>query len=141
MKRPLYCVVMLMMILLGASMLPAKAQVPVPAESVDSWRYQFMAHNFSVEGAELEVYLKLDSFTGRTWRFQVGNPQWSMIPEQTSGWDGSSSNLPRYELFAHNYEDQNGQPQEVILRTDALTGYTWMYRGAEGGWREIGQDD
>jgi hypothetical protein len=141
MKRPMNHVLLLMLMMLGAWTLSTYAQVPAPAEMVDDWRYQFMAHDFTVDGVEQEVYIKLDSFTGRTWRFSISNPKWILIPEQQNGRGLSASNEARYELFAHNYEDKNGEPQEVILRTDAVSGYSWMYRGSDGGWREIGQVD
>src|SRR3990172_7447429 len=60
---------------------------PAPENSLpaNTPRYQFASHNFSVDGIEQEVYLKLDRFTGKTWRFHVSNPRWVQIPEPGQG--------------------------------------------------------
>lgn len=104
-------------------------------------RYQFMAHNFIVDGIEQEVYLKLDRFTGETWRFHASNPRWVSVPETASGAARESSSQSRYELLPHNYFDQNGDPQELYIRADLVTGNTWVYRGANGTWRDIVQEN
>jgi hypothetical protein len=129
------------MLLLGSLALPSHGQELLTPIQDDDLRYQFEAHNFIVDGIEQEVYLKLDSFTGKTWRFHVANPRWTAIPEASNGQARGASNAKRYELYPHNYIDQNGDPQELYIRADLVTGSTWIYRGANGTWREVSQDE
>jgi hypothetical protein len=103
-------------------------------------RFQFMAHDFIVDGLEQEVYLKLDRFTGETWRFHASNPRWMLVPETSNGIALEAGNQSRYELLPHNYFDQSGDPQELYIRADMVTGNTWVYRGANGMWHEVGQE-
>lgn len=140
MMRHLQFGMLLSMILIGATAVIATAQES-PFGEQKELRYQFMAHNFLVDGVEQEVYLKLDTFTGQTWRFHASNPRWVPVPESSGGYTRESGNQSRYELLAHNYFDQNGEPQELFLRADMVTGLTWVYRGANGTWRDVGQQD
>jgi len=135
----------LTMIALGAVLTAAWASVAIAQDSFSpsdkkELRYQFMAHNFMVDGIEQEVYLKLDRFTGETWRFHASNPRWVPVPETSGGMARESSSQSRYELLPHNYFDQNGDPQELYIRADLVTGNTWVYRGANGTWRDVGQE-
>ena len=131
----------LWIVLVAAWAMPAFAQEVLSPIEEDDLRYQFVAHNFIVDGIEQEVYLKLDTFTGRTWRFHVANPRWTAIPEASEGRTRGASNARRYELYPHNYIDQNGDPQELFIRADLVTGFTWIYRGANGTWRDVTQDE
>jgi hypothetical protein len=128
------------LILIGVMAVDATAQES-PYSEQKEMRYQFLAHNFLVDGIEQEVYLKLDTFTGQTWRFHASNPRWVPVPESTGGYTRESGSQVRYELLAHNYFDQNGEPQELFLRADMVTGLTWVYRGAKGTWRDVGQEE
>jgi hypothetical protein len=118
----------------------AMGQDPVMPISLDDMRYQFMAHSFLVGGVEQEIYVKLDTYTGQTWRFHASDPQWNSIGESQKDYPRDSSSLSRYEIHTHDYLDTNGDPQEVILRADVVTGHTWTYRGANGTWKEVAQD-
>ena len=73
--------------------------------------------------------------------FHVSTPRWVAIPEPTQGLARLPGTAVRYELYPHNYLDQNGDSQELIVRADSESGYTWMYRGANGSWKDIGQDE
>ena len=141
MKSPYRIVAACGILLLGLSSIAlAQDELLTPIQD-DDLRYQFEAHNFIVDGIEQEVYLKLDTFTGRTWRFHVANPRWAAIPEASEARARGASNAKRYELYPHNYIDQNGDPQELFIRADLVTGNTWIYRGANGTWRDVTQDD
>jgi hypothetical protein len=135
-----YFLMMLLAAAVGGWAMPAFAQSSVPYDDEEVQRFQFMAHNYSAEGVEHEIYVKLDRFTGKTWRFSADNPKWMTIPEATNGKPRGASNTSRYELYAHNYVDKDGQPQEILIRTDAMSGYTWAYRGANGTWSDIPQE-
>lgn len=138
MKRHFANLVLLFM--MGAWALPAFSQTVLPYEDVDDLRYQFIAHNFSVDGVEHEIYIKLDCYTGKTWRFSADSPKWAAIAEPSNGRPRGASNMNRYELLPHNYIDTSGDPQEIMLRADSMTGYTWAYRGANGTWQDIPQE-
>jgi hypothetical protein len=140
MKRRLSVVIALGTILVSGWASRALAQDAVMPIDNDEMRYQFMAHNFIVDGVEQEIYLKLDRFTGDTWRFHASNPRWVPVPESTTGAAREAGSQSRYELLPHNYFDQNGDPQELYIRADLVTGSTWVYRGANGTWREVSQD-
>jgi len=114
------------------------SSVPIALEDL---RYQFMAHNFMVGGFTQEVYIKLDTYTGQTWRFHASEPRWMAISEVFEQYPRDVSSLSRYELHTHDYLDTSGDPQELILRADVVTGHTWTYRGANGTWREVSQED
>jgi len=141
MKRRLYNVLLVVLILSAAWSIRASAQEPVMPISLDDLRYQFMAHSFLVGGIEQEIYVKLDTYTGQTWRFHASDPRWSAIPETAKDYSRDASSLSRYELHTHDYLDTNGDPQEIILRADVVTGNSWTYRGANGNWKEVAQDD
>lgn len=129
------------MLFWNAHAVPSIGQELLTPIEEDDLRYQFMAHNFIVDGIEQEVYLKLDTFTGKTWRFHVSNPRWASIPDASDSRALGASNARRYELYPHNYIDQNGDPQELYIRADLVTGYTWIYRGANGTWRDVTQEE
>jgi hypothetical protein len=140
MNRPLGSVIALWTIVMVAGASGATAQDALSPPENKELRFQFMAHNFMVDGIEQEVYLKLDRFTGETWRFHASNPRWAPVPEAADGIARDASSQSRYELLPHNYFDQNGDPQELYIRADLVTGSTWVYRGANGTWRDVGQD-
>jgi hypothetical protein len=140
MQRRIGSAIVLGVILMGACASSALAQDASLSNDKKELRFQFMAHNFLVDGIEQEVYLKLDRFSGETWRFHASNPRWVPVPETSSGIARESSSQSRYELLPHNYFDQNGDSQELYIRADLVTGNTWVYRGANGTWRDVGQD-
>jgi hypothetical protein len=117
---------------------PGKGPAP---ENENELRFQIMPHNFMVNGVEQEIFLKLDRYTGKTWRFHASNPRWTVIQEPASGHPRESGKQLRYELYAHDYFDQNGDEQELCLRADLVTGYSWTYRGASGAWKDVEQDE
>jgi len=140
MKRRICSVIALgtfLMVAWASGAIAQDASSPVDKKEL---RFQFMAHNFMVDGIEQEVYLKLDRFSGETWRFHASNPRWVPVPESGTGMAREASSQSRYELLPHNYFDQNGDPQELYIRADLVTGNTWVYRGANGTWRTVGQE-
>ena len=141
MVRQTNIVIALALTFLGMAAAAAQAQENITSLPANEPRYQFMAHNFIVDGVEQEIYVKLDRFTGKTWRFHVSTPRWVAISEPTQGLARLPGTAVRYELYPHNYLDQNGDSQELIVRADSDSGYTWMYRGATGSWKDIGQDE
>lgn len=141
MKKALGSVIALWAVFVAVGATGATAQDAVSPPAKQELRYQFMAHNFIVDGVEQEVYLKLDRFTGQTWRFHASNPRWTPVPESSSGYVRETGTMSRYELLPHNYFDQNGDPQELYIRADLVTGLTWVYRGANGTWRDVGQEN
>jgi hypothetical protein len=104
-------------------------------------RYEFMSHVFAVNGTAQEIYIKMDSFTGKTWRFHASTGKWQPIPEPTGAATLPDDTYSRYELLSHDYFDTYGEDQELMLRVDMVSGNGWTYRGANGTWKEIGQDD
>jgi hypothetical protein len=100
-------------------------------------RFQFSPHVFGVNDVLQEIYIKLDCYTGKTWRFHASTAQWTPIPEPTSGPSLDASEENRYQLLTHDYYDTHGEEHELILRVDGVTGNSWTYRGANGTWKEV----
>lgn len=100
-------------------------------------RYQFAPHQFGVNGVLQEVYVKLDTYSGKTWRFHASAARWTPIPEPTGDTALESGEESRYELLTHDYYDTYGEEQELIMRVDHVTGATWTYRGATGAWKVV----
>ena len=100
-------------------------------------RYQFLAHAFSVNGTLQEIFIKLDTFTGKTWRFHASSGKWQPIGEPTGGYPRPEESYSRYELLSHDYFDTYGEEQELIMRVDMVAGNSWTYRGANGVWKDI----
>lgn len=100
-------------------------------------RYHFLAHAFSVNGTEQEIFLKLDTFTGKTWRFHASSGKWQPIPEASGGFPRPEDTFSRYDLMSHDYFDTYGEEQELIMRVDMVAGNSWTYRGANGTWKDI----
>jgi hypothetical protein len=119
----------------------AEIQSAMAADPDKELRYQFMVHAFSVNGTEQEIFLKLDSFTGKTWRFHASSGKWQPIPEPTGGFRLEPETYSRYELLSHDYFDTYGEDQELILRVDMVNGNTWTYRGANGTWKDVLTDN
>jgi hypothetical protein len=116
--------------------------LPVPSQTThEELRYQFSPHQFGANGVLQEVYLKLDCFTGKTWRFHASTAKWTPIPEAEGGSPLEASEENRYELLTHDYYDTYGEEQELIMRVDGVSGHTWTYRGANGGWKQIEQEN
>jgi hypothetical protein len=104
-------------------------------------RYQFVPHQFGVNNTLQEIYIKLDCFTGKTWRFHASTAKWTLIPEPATGQPLEASDLNRYELMTHDYFDTYSEEQELIIRVDRVSGATWTYRGATGIWKQIQQEN
>lgn len=119
----------------------AGAQEFFDAVDDPEWRYQFMAHNFTTGGVNQEIFIKLDRFTGKTWRFHASNPRWEPIPESSGGRPLGSSDTSRYELIPHDYLDQKGESRELYLRVDMVSGFSWTYQGAGGTWQDVPQGE
>lgn len=100
-------------------------------------RFQFLAHAFAVNGTEQEIFLKLDTYTGKTWRFHASSGKWQPIAEQANGFPRPEETFSRYELMSHDYFDTYGEEQELIMRVDMVSGNSWTYRGANGIWKDI----
>jgi hypothetical protein len=118
----------------------AAQELPLSIEDPEL-RFQFMAHNFSTNGVEQEIYLKLDRFTGKTWRYHASNPRWEPIPEAKNGRPRGASGTSRYELLSHDYFDDKGEAKELYLRVDMVTGYSWTYQGIAESWTDVPQTD
>lgn len=100
-------------------------------------RYQFLAHAFAVNGTEQEIFIKLDTYTGKCWRFHASSGKWQPIAEPTAGSARPEESFSRYELLSHDYFDTYGEEQELIMRVDMVAGNSWTYRGANGIWKDV----
>ncbi len=142
MKQQASKVIVILTIVLVGAVYMASAQEPVlPEQPAEDVRFEFMPHNYYAGGFEQEIFLKLDSYTGQTWRFHASNPRWSPIPEPKQGSARQAGIVTRYELFTHDFMDQNGDEQQLVMRVDSVTGNTWTYRGATAAWSDIPQDE
>jgi hypothetical protein len=120
----------------GAQELQTQLAISTSPEADARLRYQFTDHFFTQRGQQFEIFLRLDKFTGQTWRYHASQPSWTLIPEA----DGSSPSLDRenrYELLSHVYRDQLGTEQEMFIRVDYIDGRSWRYQGMAGTWDEI----
>jgi len=109
-----------------------------PAQATEEeLRFQFAPHVFGVNDVLQEIYMKLDCYTGKTWRFHASTAQWTPIPEPASGASLEASEQNRYQLLTHDYYDTHGEEHELILRVDGVSGHSWTYRGANGAWKEV----
>lgn len=130
----------LMMTVIGSRSNYVGAQETEALGEKKELRYEFKAHNFTVNGAEYEIYIKLDQHTGKTWRFYAGRLKWEEIPELSQRGAPKADDKYRYEMYAHDYHTQNGEPTELFIRADLLTGSTWIYRGTFTSWKVVEQD-
>ena len=74
--------------------------LPVPTQAThEELRYQFSPHQFGANGVLQEIYIKLDCFTGKTWRFHASTAKWTPIAEPESVSPLESSEQNRYELL------------------------------------------
>ena len=80
-------------------------------------RFQFLAHAFAVNGTEQEIFIKLDTYTGKTWRFHASSGKWQPIAEPANGYPRPEETFSRYELMSHDYFDTYGEEQELIMRS------------------------
>jgi hypothetical protein len=116
--------------------------LPVPTQAThEELRYQFSPHQFGANNVLQEIYIKLDCYTGKTWRFHASTARWNPIPEPEAASPLESSEQNRYQLLTHDYYDTYGEEQELIMRVDGVSGSTWTYRGANGGWKQIEQEN
>lgn len=107
------------------------------SENLDSMRYQFTDHVFLQNGRQLEILLRLDRFTGETWRYHASQSAWSPISEPDNSILPISSGESRYELISHVYRDQLGRELELFVRVDFVDGNSWSYQGMSGSWDPI----
>lgn len=135
--RPRYWM-LLLMVIVAASTGHIGADEPSPALAEAEERYEFMAHTFAANGAEFEIYVKLDLYTGKTWRFHAGTMKWTAIAEPDRG-RPNADEKNRYELHSHDYS-LRGEPTELIIRADLVSGNTWFYRGTYKSWQQVQSD-
>jgi hypothetical protein len=119
----------------------AKAIAATALDPEKELRYEFMSHVFAVNGTAQEIYIKLDSFTGKSWRFHASTGKWQPIPEPAGAPTLPEDTYSRYELLSHDYFDTYGEDQELMLRVDMVSGNGWTYRGAGGTWKAIGEEN
>jgi hypothetical protein len=116
--------------------------LPVPSQAThEELRFQFVPHQFGANNVLQEIYLKLDCYTGKTWRFHASTVRWTPIPEPSGAQPLDASEQNRYELLTHDYYDTYGEEQELIMRVDGVSGAAWTYRGATGAWKEVEQEN
>lgn len=103
-------------------------------------RFQIAVHNFVRDRKDVEVYIRLNRLTGRTFRLNTtGAMRWQPIPEQKDGETLEVGDTPRYELCCHNIT-RGGKDLEVFLRFDRQTGKTWSWSGTEPSWMAVEED-
>jgi len=111
---------------------------PQAAESTD--RFDIVTHNFTRDGNEVEVWIKIDRFTGQTWELDGSREmRWKTIPELKESEKPTAGGVLRYELYAHNFT-KGGKDLEVYFRFDRQTGKTWRWSGTDPGWAVVDQD-
>jgi hypothetical protein len=140
-KQSLFAVAVAATLAVGWAFQATAQAPPMPVnQPKQDLRYQFVAHAYTMNGSDQEVYLKLDCYTGKTWRFHASDPRWIAIPEPSDGHLPEASEQCRYELMTHDYFDTFAVEQELILRVDRVGGYAWTYRGSDGTWQDVPQD-
>ena len=135
MKSLRWQTILLLTGMLGAITAYATAQDPPKPITQSTVRYEFLAHSFETSGEEYEIYIKLDQYTGKTWRFHASTMKWTEIEEPKVDVPRPDKKF-RYELHAHDYT-LNGEPIELIMRADVISGSTWIYMGTYKGWRKL----
>lgn len=116
------------------------AQQPTPAVPSGTNRFQIAVHNFVRDGQEVEVLIRLDRHTGKTWQFNAGQHRaWKGIPDDNDGPKPTAGDLPKYELVCHNFS-KAGKEYEVYIRFDQQTGRSWQWKGAEPAWKIIEEE-
>ena len=102
-------------------------------------RFQVAVHDCVKDGTSTEILLKLDRFTGQSWRFEGAREgKWILIPEQNEREKPSSGDASRYELVCHSFT-KDGNDHEIYVRFDRQTGKSWRWSGNEPGWKAIEQ--
>ncbi len=129
------CVTALMLLFVSGIVSRAAADDPAAANTHSPRRFEFLAHTFMSGGTQSEIFVKLDQFTGKAWRYDATAPKWQPILEPAEG-AAVLDDESRYELYVHNYV-VNGAPLELIIRVDLMTGHTWNYHGNQKSWSKI----
>ncbi len=131
------CLSLALLTMIGAYAAAQAPDLPAPTVSrADAPRYQVDTHEFSYNGYDYEVFMKLDRHTGQTWRFHASKATWTPIAEpKDAGPEPTDHN--RYEFFVHDYRKASGGDEEMFLRMDMEAGKTWYYRGVFAGWKEL----
>ncbi len=116
--------------------------LPAPAAAqAEVGRYQIDTHDFTYNGHDYEIFLKLDRHTGQTWRFNASNPKWALIAEAKEGPSPEATDHNRFELFVHDYTTESGAAEEMFIRLDKETGQSWTFRGVNPAWQPLAQSE
>ncbi|HEX3526821.1 MAG TPA: hypothetical protein VH988_07120 [Thermoanaerobaculia bacterium] len=108
------------------------------AESTD--RFDIVTYNFTRDGKEAEAWIKIDQFTGQTWKLDGSmGMQWKMIPEQKESEKPVPGGVLRYSLYVHDFT-KGGKAMEIYVRFDRQTGKTWRWSDTEPAWVVVDQD-
>lgn len=125
----------------GAAFAQAPDDLPAPAAKADVGRYQIDTHDFSYNGHDYEIFLKLDRHTGQTWKFNASSPKWTLIAEAKEGPAPEATDHNRFELFVHDYTTDKGAAEEMFIRLDKETGQSWTFRGINPAWQPLGEGE
>lgn len=142
MRRRFCSMAVLLAIAIGGSASAGRTQMlPVVVDDEDA-RHQVTAHYFTHRGTNYRELIKLDRHTGRTWRFHfhAGMLKWRPIPEPTNGPAPKLVGKYRYGLQPLDYQSVRGEPEKLFIRTDSVTGHTWIYRAPFSSWRLLEQE-
>lgn len=137
MKLPALLSTLLVLMPVGTAV-AAQDTEPQAAESTD--RFDVVTHNFTRGDREVEVWIKIDRFTGQTWTLDGSlEMKWKAIPELKESDKPQAGGVPRYDLYAHDFT-KDGKEMEVYIRFDRQTGKSWRWSDTESGWGVVGQD-
>lgn len=103
-------------------------------------RFQLSTHNYRIKRKTHEVYIKLDRYSGMTWKYnEATSEKWEIIPEGKDYPKLESGNEVRYKLFCHNFYKSNKE-DEIYIRFDMKTGKSWKWCGKQLYWIKIEEE-
>ena len=110
----------------------------IPAiEEQQNDQFQIAVHNYTADGQDEEVYIKLDRCSGKSWQLR-GSERivWTPIPEADPRPTPSKNSARRYELACHHFT-KDGEKQEIYFRFDRHTGLCWWWNGTQKTWQLV----
>ena len=129
------CLAALMLVAVAGNAGHGLADQALATTTQGEQRYEFLPHSYTIGGVSSEIFVKLDQFTGKTWRYDATLPKWRPIADPADALPAAGE-ATRYELHSHDYV-VGGEARELLLRVDLMSGRTWSYNGSQTAWTKI----
>ncbi len=109
--------------------------IPPRAKQKES-QFQMLSHTFDTSGGSDRVSIKIDRFSGKTWRLDPASVSWLPIAEADAAAAPEAAANARYALQVQAGEASKS-PTATFLRMDLITGDAWLYTQQQGAWKSL----